>query len=180
MGTGLLLSRHGERLHSLVQGGTGTKALDPAQPGEWPEAAESGTQNVPGILALGAGLDFVQNRGVDRIRQQELHHAVQLYEGLHRMPHIALYTQRPADPWYVPVLSFNIRGVPSETVGMHLARRDIAVRCGLHCAPDAHRKMGTAEDVHGGAVRVSPNVFTTDVQISRFLQAVAGLAGLKK
>lgn len=180
MGTGLLLTNRGERLHSLVQGGTGTAALDREQPKTWPEAAESGTQNVPGILALGAGLDFVQSRGTDRIRQQEMRHAVRMHEALSRMPHVQLYTERPSDPWYVPVLGFNIKGVPSETAGAYLARRDIAVRCGLHCAPDAHRKMGTAESLYGGAVRVSPSVFTTDTQISRFLQAAAGLAGLKK
>ena len=60
MGTGLLITSRGEQLKSLLQGGTGTRAMDPEQPREMPEYLESGTQNVPGILGLGAGLDFVQ------------------------------------------------------------------------------------------------------------------------
>ena len=55
------------------------------------------------------------------------------------------------------MLSFNVEGVSSERVGEFLAKGGIAVRCGLHCAPLAHEKMGTLET---GTVRVSPSVFT--------------------
>ena len=56
MGTGMLITKNGEKLESLIQGGTGTRALELDQPREMPEYLESGTQNVPGILALGAGM----------------------------------------------------------------------------------------------------------------------------
>ena len=177
MGTGLLLTKHGEELKSLLQGGTGTAALELTQPRDMPEYLESGTQNVPGILALSAGLDFVLQQGVDRLRQKEMRQAVRLYDGLSRMPHVRLYTPRPTERYAVPVLSFNVTGMESEAVGAHLAAQDIAVRCGLHCAPFAHKKMGTEKT---GAVRAAPGAFTKDAEIERFLQAVARIPALQK
>ena len=73
------------------------------------------------------------------------------------MGKVTLYTPPPEEPWFVPVLSFNLDGVPSERTGEFLAKGGIAVRCGLHCAPLAHEKLGTLET---GTVRVSPSVFT--------------------
>ena len=73
------------------------------------------------------------------------------------MERVRLYTPPPQEPWSVPVLAFNVEGVPSEAVGEFLAKGGVAVRCGLHCAPAAHEKMGTLET---GAVRVSLSAFT--------------------
>ena len=69
--------------------------------------------------------------------------------------------------YFVPVLGFNVRGMASEAVGDYLAKYGIAVRYGFHCAPFAHRKMGTDSDACGGAVRVSPPRFTDDRQGGR-------------
>lgn len=173
MGTGMLITKHGEELRCLLQGGTGTRAMDLEQPRDMPEYLESGTQNVAGILALGAGIGFVQTQGMERIMQKEMRHVQMLYDGLSRMKHTVLYTPRPQEHYFVPVLGFNLRGAASEAVGAKLAAQDIAVRCGLHCAPFAHKKMGTEAD---GAVRVSPCVFTKDAEIGRFLQAVSRIA----
>ena len=173
MGTGLLITSRGEQLKSLLQGGTGTRAMDPEQPREMPEYLESGTQNVPGILGLGAGLDFVRTQGQASVLQKEMRHVQVLFDGLRKMPHIELYTDRPESTCFAPVLSFTIRGLPSEVVGMKLAEQGIAVRCGLHCAPFAHRKMGTADEPHGGTIRLSPSVFTDDAQIRACLRAVS-------
>ena len=177
MGTGLLITKQGEKLRSLIQGGTGTQAMNLEQPRDMPEYLESGTQNVPGILALGAGMDFVQANGVERIHRQELRHVQRLYDGLSRMPHVELYTPRPEERYFAPVLGFNVRGMQSEAVGAVLAKHGIAVRCGFHCAPFAHRKMGTDDERHGGVVRVSPCIFTTDGQIRPFLQTVSVMRG---
>ena len=80
-----------------------------------------------------------------------------LYHGLKQINGVKLYTQEPDMMHYAPVLSFNLEGKQSEWVGQKLNSMGIAVRAGLHCAPAAHRTMGTLE---GGAVRVSPSVFT--------------------
>ena len=158
MGTGLLVLREPEELlGTLVEGGTGTQSRNLQQPEEVPERYESGTQNVPGILGLGAGIEFVRRRGPERICREELQKLRYLHGRLSKMGKITLYTPPPEEPWFVPVLSFNLDGIPSERTGEFLAKGGIAVRCGLHCAPLAHEKLGTLET---GTVRVSPSVFT--------------------
>lgn len=158
MGTGLLVLREPEELlGTLVEGGTGTQSRNLQQPEEVPERYESGTQNVPGILGLGAGIEFVRRRGPERICREELQKLRYLHGRLSKMGKVTLYTPPPEEPWFVPVLSFNLDGVPSERTGEFLANGGIAVRCGLHCAPLAHEKLGTLET---GTVRVSPSVFT--------------------
>lgn len=158
MGTGLLVLREPEELlGTLVEGGTGTQSRNLQQPEEVPERYESGTQNVPGILGLGAGIEFVRRRGPERICREELQKLRYLHGRLSKIGKVTLYTPPPEEPWFVPVLSFNLDGVPSERTGEFLAKGGIAVRCGLHCAPLAHEKLGTLET---GTVRVSPSVFT--------------------
>lgn len=158
MGTGLLVLREPEELlGTLVEGGTGTQSRNLQQPEEVPERYESGTQNVPGILGLGSGIEFVRRRGPERICREELQKLRYLHGRLSKMGKVTLYTSPPEEPWFVPVLSFNLDGVPSERTGEFLAKGGIAVRCGLHCAPLAHEKLGTLET---GTVRVSPSVFT--------------------
>lgn len=175
MGTGMLITKNGEKLESLIQGGTGTRALELDQPREMPEYLESGTQNVPGILALGAGMDFVRTNGEYMLREREMRHIRRVYEAFKNMPHVVLYTAMPDTMYFVPVLGFNVRGMQSEEVGEVLAKRNIAVRCGLHCAPLVHRKMGTDGETPGGAVRVSPGAFTTDRDITELIRTVYSL-----
>ncbi|WP_418773838.1 aminotransferase class V-fold PLP-dependent enzyme [Hominenteromicrobium sp.] len=175
MGTGMLITKNGEKLESLIQGGTGTRALELDQPREMPEYLESGTQNVPGILALGAGMDFVRTNGEYMLREREMRHIRRVYEAFKNMPHVILYTAMPDTMYFVPVLGFNVRGMQSEEVGEVLAKRNIAVRCGLHCAPLVHRKMGTDGETPGGAVRVSPGAFTTDRDITELIRTVYSL-----
>jgi len=175
MGTGILITKNGEKLESLIQGGTGTRALELDQPREMPEYLESGTQNVPGILALGAGMDFVRTNGEYMLREREMRHIRRVYEAFKNMPHVVLYTAMPDAMYFVPVLGFNVRGMQSEEVGEVLAKRNIAVRCGFHCAPLVHRKMGTNGETPGGAVRVSPGAFTTDRDITELIRTVYSL-----
>ena len=102
-------------------------------------------------------MEFVRRRGEERICQEELQKLRLLHHRLSSMERVVLYTPPPEISWSAPVLSFNLRGVPSEQVGEFLAKSGIAVRCGLHCASLAHQKMNTMET---GTVRVSPSVFT--------------------
>lgn len=85
------------------------------------------------------------------------------------MPKIRLYMPYPAPEAFAPVLSFNLEGHDSEAVGAALARQGVAVRCGLHCAPQAHGTWGTFET---GTVRISPSVFTTSQQVDQFLMTM--------
>ena len=171
MGTGLLVLRDPQApLGTLVEGGTGTQSQSLLQPGDPPERFESGTLNVPGIWGLYAGMGFVQGMGEENIYRGEMGKVAYLYEQLSRIPQAELYTAAPAAPHFVPVLSFNITGMESEAVGQALAKAGIAVRCGLHCAPSAHEKMGTK-----GTVRVSPSAFTKPQEIDALVRQVRAI-----
>ena len=158
MGTGMLITPNGANLATVVEGGTGTESIRPEQPAGMPERMESGTQNMPGIAGLRAGISFVRRRGPEKIHEHETVLIRALYQQLASMNGVQLYTPMPDTRYYVPVLSFNIKGMQSETVGRELNSLGIAVRAGLHCAPSAHRLMGTLET---GAVRICPSAFST-------------------
>ena len=174
MGMGMLLFRDPQdMLETLIEGGTGTQSRSMLQPEDPPERYESGTLNVPGILALRAGIEFVRRRKPEVIWQEEMSKTALLYQRLTRIPGVKLYTDPPSLPWYVPVLSFNVEGMASEEVGEILAKSGVAVRCGLHCAPLAHGKMGTLET---GTVRVSPSVFTKREEMETLASKVGQIA----
>ena len=173
MGTGMLIASSTSGLDTLIEGGTGTESRLMRQPDSWPERMESGTPNLPGIAGLRAGIEFVKKKGTERIYQHELKLTASLYDRLSQMPGVILYTERPQAPYYAPVLSFNIRGIPSEEAGRLLDQKGFAVRPGLHCAPAAHTFAGTSDL---GAVRVCPSAFTTPNEIASFAHAVANIS----
>jgi cysteine desulfurase family protein len=169
MGTGMLITPHGSELKTIIEGGTGTKSAIASQPSEMPERMESGTPNMPGIAGLHAGIQFVQQHGPQNICQHETKLLCYLHEEFSRMARVHLYTHSPDIRYYAPVLSFNLDGIPSEEVGRELDHYGIAVRAGLHCAPAAHRFMGTLDT---GAVRVCPSYFTTKADIYYLISSV--------
>ncbi len=158
MGTGLLLCGERAELPSFIEGGTGSLSLQLNQPDDLPDRLESGTQNVPGICGLAAGMEFVRRRTPEAIRAHETACLAVVYDRLRALPRVRLYTPRPSIKSGVPVLSFTLDGVSSERVAAALDEQGVAVRAGLHCAPLAHRKYGTAPD---GTVRLAPSAFTT-------------------
>ncbi|HAH78016.1 MAG TPA: hypothetical protein DCL64_00675 [Ruminococcaceae bacterium] len=172
MGTGMLITPNGAGLETVIQGGTGTESALAEQPAGMPERLESGTQNMPGIAGLRAGIEFVGRRGPQAIARRETALLRRIYRGLSSLPGIVLYTPEPDLRHFAPVLSFNVAGLPSETAARGLNEQGVAVRAGLHCAPTAHRFMGTLET---GAVRVCPSAFTTEADADGFLRAVKRL-----
>lgn len=165
MGTGILITPNGSGLSTVIEGGTGTNSVSLMQPETMPDRMESGTQNVPGIAGLRAGIEFVKSRSPESIFKHEMDLMQYLYRKLSEMKNIHLYTQEPSEPDYVPVLSFNVADMPSEVVAQKLNSYGIAVRAGLHCAPMAHAFMGTTQQ---GAVRVCPSAFSNMNEIRSF------------
>lgn len=173
MGTGLLIFRNPQdKLATLIEGGTGTQSRSLLQPEEPPERYEPGTLNVPGILGLRAGMEFVKKQGREKIYREEMAKTAYLYRQLSRLKRVKLYTPLPTIDWAMPLLSFNVEGMASEEVGNFLAKRDIGVRCGLHCAPAAHEKMGTSQE---GTVRVSVSAFTRREELDALVRAVSAI-----
>lgn len=174
MGTGILLCNSERRLEPLTYGGTGTLSAQLTQPEAYPERLESGTLNVPGILALEQGIRFVRSKESERILSHEMRAMQKIQETLRQTPNVILYTDLTAQPKnYVPLLSFNIRGLHSEEAASKLSEVGIAVRAGLHCAPSAHNAFGTQEQ---GTVRICPSVFTTEKDVNSLLNSVFKIA----
>ena len=148
-GTGILLvldDRIARR--PLLAGGTGSRSEDMRQPDFLPDALESGTPNVPGIAGLAEGIAFVRAAGVENILAHERRLAGEFARALEKECRIECFTH----PSQTGVLSLRVRGAPSEGIAQALARRGVAVRAGLHCAPLAHLTAGTERT---GTVRFS-------------------------
>jgi cysteine desulfurase/selenocysteine lyase len=168
-GTGLLYAAAHVALAPLLSGGTGTNSTSEDQPDAMPDGFEAGTHNLPGIAGLKAGMEFVMEQGVAVIGEHERGLVAYAIEMLQEVPQVTLHC--PLDPALRgAVLSFTVAGIDSAAVAFELdGRFDIAVRAGLHCAPRAHRTLGTFP---GGTVRMSPGWFTTREEIAIFTDAV--------
>ncbi len=169
MGTGLLITDCGENLDTIIEGGTGTDSMKFCQPKEMPQKFESGTPNMVGISGLRAGMEFVKSKGIETIFNHEMSLIIYLYDRLKNIKGVKLYTPRPNVDNFVPVLSFNLEGYVSDEVGKILNSHAIEVRTGLHCAPAAHKSMGTLEI---GTVRVSPSAFNNKYEINKLLEII--------
>lgn len=166
MGLGLLIINNDKPIATVIEGGTGSLSGINIQPDFLPDRMESGTLNVPSIAALNVGLNFIENIGRERIEKHELRLINMVYSEIASMPKCTLYTKPPQAETHVPLLSFNIKDIPSDEVAEKLGAKGIAVRAGLHCAGDAHRTMGTQ---NSGTVRICPSAFTSTNEIKQFL-----------
>jgi selenocysteine lyase/cysteine desulfurase len=169
-GTGILYVASRVALKPLLAGGTGSNSTSEDQPESLPDGFEAGTHNLPGIAGLKAGIEFVMEQGVEKIGAHERSLVTCAIEQLSALPGIKLHC--PVDATVRgAVLSFTIDGTDSSALAFELDRRfDIAVRAGLHCAPRAHKTLGTFP---GGTIRMSPGWFTTREDIAGFCDAVA-------
>lgn len=172
MGTGLMITDGKYRLKTLVEGGTGSASKEMAQPEFLPDRFESGTINTAGAISLGAGIDFIKNRGIDVIYRHEMTICRKFFEELQKNPKIRLYSDG-FDERYAPVIPFNIGELPSEQVSAQLSGMGFCLRGGFHCAYPAHKKIGTEEQ---GAVRFSPSVFSTMNETLALVKAVNRIA----
>lgn len=166
MGTGMLITKHGESLDTLIEGGTGTNSISPEQPDFMPDRFESGTPNMSGIVGLRAGMEFVIKKKPKNILLHESKLINYFYDKISTLPKVKLYMPKPDPEFFAPLLSFNIEGKQSEEVASILNKYNIAVRAGLHCSPDAHEFMGTLDS---GAVRVCPSVFSKKSDIDSLI-----------
>ena len=173
-GTGVLYIGDRVDLDSLREGGTGSHSEQEEQPFELPNRYESGTPNTVGIAGLGAGLRYIHEEGVEKIRLHERSLREQMAEGLARIPGVQLYG--PGDTSeQAPIVSFNLNGWdPLEVAAVLDQAFDIKVRAGLHCAAAAHKTFGTYPR---GTVRASHGCFNTTSEIELALEAMAKIAG---
>ncbi len=169
-GTGALCVGPRARPGAWREGGTGGDSSSETQPREFPYFLEGGTPNVLGVAGLAAGIKYVQEQGIDRIREHEVALAERLWQKLEETGGFEVLGHR--DPRRrVGTLSFRSEALPAAEIGGILDQAfDVAVRPGLHCAPYIHRALGTFPD---GAVRVSPGPFSTEADIDHLAGALA-------
>ncbi len=176
MGTGGLI--FGERVDSarlepLKRGGTGSRSEREEQPEFLPDLCESGTPNAVGLAGLHAGVDWVLDQGVRTIRAHEMALTQTLLDGLASIPGVTVYGTQDARRQTATV-SFNIAGMEPSEVGLRLDEEyGVLCRVGLHCAPAAHKTLGTFP---AGTVRFGLGAFNTAEEITAALQATADLA----
>lgn len=159
-GTGVLLCKNEAK--PLLYGGSGSSSRSRTMPEFLPDRLEAGTHNVTGIAGLNAGVRYVLEKGTDGIRRHE-RRLLETFAGA--MEHCGVRLFYSADgERQCSVISLLPEGMDCEAMGDALSRRDIAVRTGLHCAPAAHRTVGTIES---GTVRFSFSPFNTEEQVLR-------------
>lgn len=173
-GTGALYVGPRAHLRPWREGGTGGDSSTPTQPKELPYYLEGGTPNVLGIAGLLAGLNFVEERGVDAVRRHEVELCDRLRAALGELPGFQVFGHD--DPARrVGTVSFRCEVLPAGDLGAILDQSfDIAVRPGLHCSPYIHKSLGSYPD---GLVRVSPGPFNTVADIDRLIEALREVTG---
>lgn len=175
MGTGVLIAEK-PLPDTLIEGGTGTASLSLVQPEDMPERMESGTINLPGIFGIGAGVGFVESKGRENIYRHEAALCRKLCNDLKKHGRIKVYCDENFFGNYAPVVSVNIPGMTSDEVARLLNEKGVAVRGGYHCAPLAHKTLGTYS---GGTVRISPGI-TSCVADMEYVKKILFAAAEKK
>ncbi len=172
-GTGGIYLRPGLNIKPLKQGGTGSLSEYLEHPPFMPDLLESGTHNTPGIAGLLAGVNFIKEKGTEKIRSDEQALCERLIGGLKEIPGVKVYG--PADSSKrTAVVSFNIIDMDCGEVSTQLDYQyGVVTRSGLHCAPLAHRTIGTFES---GSCRLSPGYFTSLEDIDMVVKAVHEIA----
>ena len=145
-GAGFLVISDDTIRDSFLEGGSGNESKKTEMPENLPERFEAGTLPSPAIVSLLSGIEYIKRVGLSEI-EEKLDLLTERYiEVIRSIKKAVLYECESG------IISFNIGGIPAEIVASELNKRGICVRAGLHCAPIAHKKLGT-QDI--GTVRIS-------------------------
>lgn len=173
IGALLITEAMAEKITPLIAGGTGSVSDSEYLPDYLPDRFESGTMNLPGIYGWEAAMTYVSERGVDSLRSHEVELTKRFLDGLSDIPNVRLCG--PADvEKRVGVLSLDFLRQDNAAVAYALEQRfGILTRCGLHCAPAAHKSLGTFPK---GSVRFSLGYANTEADVDAALAAIRALA----
>ena len=173
IGALLLEPSFARELTPLVTGGTGSASDTEIQPHFMPDRFESGTPNVPGIYGLEAALAFLEETGVERIAEHDRMLTGRFLDGLRTIPGAALVGPDTVEG-RVGVLSVDFLNLDNAEAAEKLEREfGILTRCGLHCAPSAHKTLGTFPR---GTVRFSLGWFNTEADVDYALKAIEAVS----
>lgn len=168
-GTGLLISDGKFKISPLIQGGTGSTSSSLRQPDFLPDSLESGTMNIVGAASLKAGIGFVKRLGTDRIYRHEERICRRFIAELRNNSDVIIY--RSPSCRYVPIVSFNIKGIPPEKAAEILAEKGYCLRAGFHCAALAHTTLGT----DNGTIRFAPSIFSHEADAAALANSIKNI-----
>lgn len=172
-GTGGMYVRGGVEIRPLKTGGSGVLTYSRKHPPQMPTALEAGTLNGHGIAGLNAAVAYIQETGMEVIRQKEQRLMRRFYEGVKEIPGVKIYGDFRSDN-RCPIVSLNLDEYDSSEVSDELFTvYGIATRPGAHCAPLMHQALGTMEQ---GAVRFSFSHYNTEEEIDTAIRALRELA----
>ena len=168
-GTGGICVADDAEIRATLFGGTGVRSADPYHLTEFPYRLEAGTQNLAGIAGLSAGLDWIEERGLDNIYRHEMELLTLLQSGLTEIEGVKI-CGTPNLKRRVATLSVTVANYDPSDVGTILdGDYGIQTRTGLHCAPLIHEHMGTTPR---GTVRFSVGPYNTRADIETAIKAV--------
>lgn len=171
-GTGGMYVREGITVKPLKSGGSGVQTYHKKHPAQMPTALEAGTLNGHGIAGLYAALEYLEETGIDHIREKEQRLMRQFYEGICDIPSVTVYGDFATEE-RCPIVALNIGTYDSAQVSDELfLNYGISTRSGAHCAPLMHKALGT---VSQGAVRFSFSHFNTEEEVKTAIRAVQEL-----
>lgn len=145
----------------LLEGGTGSLSHDIHQPNFMPDKFECGTLNIPGIVGLSNGIEFINNIGLENIKNKNSKLYKILIKAINSMDRYTVYGDISGNNSTTSI-SFNLDGVETSELSFYLESNGISNRSGLHCAPMCHKTIGTFPE---GTVRLSISYFNTDEEI---------------
>ncbi|MBU5483658.1 aminotransferase class V-fold PLP-dependent enzyme [Clostridium sp. MSJ-11] len=166
-GTGGLFISEDIDVNHFSHGGTGSNSDLLSQPNFLPDKFESGTLNVPAIAGLCEGIKFIKTIGINDIKSYEEELTNYLISEIQKLSFIKIYG--PINKKRASVVSINLDGIDSSTVGYLLNQRNIAVRTGYHCAAMIHKCINTS---NLGTVRISPNYFNKLEDIEKLIDSL--------
>jgi len=174
-GTGGLVVGERADVAPWREGGTGGDSADPVHPDGYPHRLEGGTPNVMGMAGLREGVRILMEMGVETVLAHERKMLAAFWGSLKNPDRFQWYgptrtLSGSGEDWGVGMVSLNLPGwSPAELATILDGRFDVAVRAGLHCAPDAHRHLGTLPD---GTVRISVGWQTTEEDVNTAANAL--------
>ena len=168
-GTGGICLGKDISLRPLLSGGSGILTFSKTHPAQMPTALEAGTLNGHGLAGLKAGVQYILEQGMERLRQREQQLARLFYEEVRRIPDVRLYGDFE-DPDRAAIVSLNLGEEDSGAVSDYLSQEyGIYTRSGGHCAPLMHQALGTKRQ---GAVRFSFSHFNTEEDVEAAVGAL--------
>lgn len=176
LGTGVLIVRDeiAQEMRTLREGGTGSASELAEQPADMPDKFEPGSHNAVGLAGLHAALDWLLERGVSNVATEEAALIDQMRTRLDAIDGVTWFGPREASQ-RVGVFSVRVDGLEPEEVSALLeTQAGILTRSGLHCAPLAHKTIGTAD--RGGTTRLSLGAFHQTADVDCAMDALAEIA----